>query len=195
MAGPNADNVLTGVPDQKVTGAILSGDRIETVPEDPFVSNAFTGLEGSGYVSEDGLELAISRSFASIKDWSGAIVKKMLEEFDGTLKWAHLETNEQSLKNTFGEDNVEVTAPTNASGTRIKVSINASQMPHKGWVFKMKDGNARVVIVVPDGQVGETDEVAFVANDAIKWGVTLNTFPDANGNSIYIFTDDGVFSA
>jgi hypothetical protein len=59
----------------------------------------------------------------------------------------------------------------------------------------MKDGNARIVVLVPNGQVTEVGEVTFAANAAVGWQVTLSTYPDDSGNCIYIMTDDGVVSA
>ena len=59
----------------------------------------------------------------------------------------------------------------------------------------MKDGDARIVIAVPDGQITEVGEVTFASNAAVGWNVTLSCYPDANGNSIYIMTDDGVVTA
>jgi len=59
----------------------------------------------------------------------------------------------------------------------------------------MKDGAARVRIVVPDGQVTNVDEIDFVANDAVKLPLTLTTYPDDSGNNIYIYVDDGLVAA
>src|SRR5690606_42115071 len=47
-------------------------------------------------------------------------------------------------------------------GKQIEVQIGAHEMPRKSWVFKIKDGLNRVLIVVPDGQVTETGEISFV---------------------------------
>lgn len=189
-----AKNVLVGGPDQATTGAILSGDDTAVLPTAPGAAPG-VGWEDSGYISEDGLTLTPERSMAGIKDWSGATVKETLEEFNGTLAWAHLETNEAALKNYFGEDNVTVTAATPTSGRIIKATMGATEMPRKPWQFRVKDGKAKVLIVVPDGQVSEQGEVSFVKSGAITWPVTLKTFPDASGNNIYVYTDDGVFSA
>lgn len=192
-----AGNVFSGGPDQLVTGAILSAPMATATPADTaiYLDAAPSGFTDSGYVSEDGLSLSLSKSFATVKEWGGSIVKRILEEFDGTMKWAHLEVNEQSLKNTFGDANVTVTAATPSAGTRIKVAIGADTMPHKKWLFRMKDGAAKVRVFVPDGQVTETEDIEFVSNDAIKLGVTLGCSPDSTGKSIYIYTDDGVTSA
>lgn len=192
-----ASNVLSGAPDQLVTGAILSAPLTAATPTDAAIYDtaAPTGFTDSGYVSEEGLTMSLSKSFTNIKEWGGSIVKRILEEFDGTLKWQHLEVNEDSLKNTFGDDNVTVTPATETDGTRIKVAIGADPMPRKKWLFRMKDGNAKIRLYVPDGQVTETDDVAFVSTDAIKLGVTLGTAPDSTGKAIYIYTDDGVVAA
>ena len=190
----DAKNVLVGGPDQATTGAILSGDDTSTLPTKPGEAPG-AGWGDSGYISEDGLTLTPERSMAGIKDWSGATVKETLEEFNGTLAWAHLETNEAALKNYFGDDNVEVTPATPTTGRIIKASMGATEMPRKPWQFRVKDGKAKVLIVVPDGQVSEQGEVSFVKSGAITWPVTLKTFPDADGKNIYVYTDDGVFSA
>ena len=55
----------------------------------------------------------------------------------------------------------------------------------------MKDGDARMVIVVPKGQVTENGETSFVSNGAVSWPVTLSCYPDESGKSIYVYTDDG----
>lgn len=194
--GTSAQNVLSGAPDQLTTGAILSAALPPTVakPADLFAAT-LTSFDDSGYVSEDGVAMSISKSFATVKDWSGAVVKRILEEFDGTIKYSHLEVSEYALQDTFGEDAVTITAATPTTGTRIQVAIGAADMPHKQRVFRMKDGAKRVLIYLPDSQVTELEEITFVKTDAIKLGVTVACYPDSAGKSIYILTDDGVFSA
>lgn len=186
-------NILVGAPDQATTGAILSAPLGTALPTDALdtLDGAF---EDSGYISEDGLTLTPDRSIESIKDWSGAIVRSILSEFNGSLAWSHLETNVESLKNWFGDDNVTVADPTVSSGTQITAILNASEMPRKSWVFKIKDGDKRVLIVVPDGQVTESGEVEFTTSAALTWPVTLTSYPDSSGNNVYVYTDDGVFS-
>jgi hypothetical protein len=185
-----ASNVLTGAPDQLTTGPILSAPRGTALPTavDDELDPAF---EDSGYVSEDGLTLTPERSTEQVRDWSGSVVRELLTEFAAKLAWAHLETNEQSLKNYLGDDNVTVVDATSTEGKRITALLRAAEMPRKPWVFKIKDGESRVLIVVPDGQVSETGEVAFVKSGAITWPVTLATYPDATGVNVYIYLDDG----
>lgn len=186
----NAANVLSGAPDQLTTGPILSAPVGVSLPTG-VTDTIAPEFQDSGYISEDGLTLTPERSSESIRDWSGSVVKQILTEFASTLAWAHLETTEASLKNYFGDDNVTVTAATATEGKRITARLAATEMPRKSWLFKVKDGKARVLIVVPDGQVTETGEVAFVKTGAITWPVTMSTFPDREGVNVYVYLDDG----
>ncbi|AYN57489.1 major tail protein [Arthrobacter phage Kepler] len=187
-------NVLTGAPDQLTTGPILSAPLGTTLPTDALevVDPAF---DDSGYISADGMNLTPERSTETIRDWSGAIVRNILSEFGASIAWAHLETNEASLKNYFGDDNVTVTAATPTSGKQLAAQLKAAELPRKSWVFKIKDGDNRVLVVVPDGQITDTGEVSFTRTGAITWPCTLTTYPDSSGVHVYVYTDDGVFTA
>lgn len=191
----DAARVLVGTADQtNATGAIFSAPLGTTVP-----TNATATLDAafvdSGYVSEDGLSFTPEISTTDINEWNGSLVRRIKETFNGTLSWAHLETNEQSLKNAFGEDAVTATAATQSHGNQLSVAIAGDLPAAKAWVFKLKDGDNRMLIVVPNGQVTGVEEVSFTSSDAITWGVTLSAYPDSAGNSIYIYTDDGQTTA
>lgn len=196
---PNTKDVRIGAPEQKTTGAIKHAPLGTTLPSLSDISisgvtldSAFTGDE---YVSEDGLTLTPSMSTTDIKDWSGAIVRKVLESFDGTLSWTMISTNEGALGVAFGADHITTNAAAQTHGKQMKVELGAHLPEAQSWVFLMKDGDARILILVPNGQVTEVSEVTFAANAAVGWGVTLSTYPDSDGQSIYILTDDGVVSA
>lgn len=190
----DATNVLVGTADQTTTGAILSAPLGTTLPTSATdtIATAFTD---SGYVSEDGLTLSPEISTTDINEWNGALVRRLKESFNGTLSWAHLETNEQSLKNTFGDASVTVTEATQTHGRQLAVAISGELPAAKAWIFKLKDGAHRMLIVVPNGQVTTIEDVDFTASDAIMWGVQLACYPDASGNSLYIYTDDGQVTA
>lgn len=192
--GVASKNVFVGAPDQATTGAILTGPETDTIPAtiDDFV---FTGLKDSGYVNEDGVTITPSESTESIRDWSLKVIRKVLTEFDGTVAWTHLELSAEAARNYFGEDNVSVTAATALKGTLTRMALAGEQRPVKAWYFKIKDGPRRAVVLVPHGQVTERGEIPLVASGAITLPVTLSTYPDSAGKSIYIYTDDGVVSA
>lgn len=192
MAGIDSNNVFTGGPNQtKVVGAVLRAPLGTPLPEaiEDVLDAAFTS---SGYVTEDGLELTPDLSTTDIKDWSGAVVRRLIETFTNTLKWAHLETNEETLSTYLGAANVEVVAAATAEhGLQLKGRLNKDELEHTSLVFRIKDGPRRMLIVVPDGQVSKRDSLKFVATDATKWGVELTTFEDENGDHVLIYTDNG----
>lgn len=190
----SSSNVFIGTPDQMTTGAILTGDPTDIIPAqiDDFV---FTGLQESGYASEDGLTLTPEESTESIRDWSLKTIRKVLTEFDAMIAWTHIELNPASAENYFGPDNVDVSAPTATAGTQIRMALAGEERPVRAWYFKIKDGARRIVILVPHGQVIERGEIPLNASGAVTLPVTLTTYPDAAGKNVYIYTDDGVVSA
>lgn len=192
---PNVKDVRVGAPDQKTTGAVKHAPLGTAIPKladitkaAVTINEAFTGNE---YVSEDGLTLSPSMSTTDIKDWSGSTVRKVLESFDGTLSWTMISTNKDALAITFGSANVTSVTASTTHGNQAQATLGAYLPEEQAWVFLMKDGDARVVIAVPDGQITEVGEVSFASNAAIGWAVTLSCYPDESGNCIYIMTDDG----
>lgn len=197
---PKTTDVRIGAPEQSSTvGAILHAPVGTTMPalsditsSGVTIDQAFTGNE---YVSQDGLTLTPSMSTTDIKDWSGTVVRKVLESFDGTLSWNMISTNAGSLGVAFGTDHVTASAATTTHGTQTKVNIGAHLPDPQAWLFLIKDGDARIIIEVPNGQVTEVSETKFAANEAVGWNVTLTCYPDGDGECIYILTDDGVTTA
>lgn len=192
---PETREVRVGLPEQGTTGAILSAPLGTAIPDLTDITkdgvsynSAFTGNE---YVSEDGLTLTPTMNTTDIKDWSGATVRKLISSFDGTLGWTMISTNESQMKLTFGDKYVTSKAATTTHGNQVKAALGAHLPDPKTWLFLMKDGDARMVIAVPNGQITELSEVTFNSTNAVGWGVTLSTYPDENGHNAYILTDDG----
>ena len=196
---PKNTDVRVGAPDQKTTGAIKHAPLGTAIPTLASITKAAVTLNqafvGDEYVSEDGLTLSPSRSTTDIKDWSGSTVRKVLESFDGTLQWTMISTNKDALAIAFGASNVTSVTASTAHGAQAQAALGAYLPEEQAWVFLMKDGDARVVIAVPDGQITEVGDVTFASNTAVGWQVTLSCYPDSNGNSIYIMTDDGQVTA
>lgn len=192
---PKTKDVRIGAPEQKTTGAIKNAPVGTTLPSLSDIGVGGVTLDsafkGDEYISEEGLTLTPSVSTTDIKDWSGAVVRKVLETFDGTLSWTMISTNAASLGVAFGAKHVETNEATATHGNQVKASLGAHLPEERSFVFLMKDGDARIVIVVPKGQVTEVGEVNFASNAAVGWNVTLSCYPDDGGESIYILTDDG----
>lgn len=183
-------SIFAGGPDQLVTGAILSAVTGTALPADETVAlNA--SFKDSGYISDAGLKIGSNQNSTEINDWSGNVVRTIMAGYGNQLSWEHLEWNEQSLKNFLGDGNVTV-VNTAGAPTKITAKFNGDEMPVKEWVFNIKDGIRKIRVVVPNGQVSERGEISFLKTDAVKLPITLKTFPDASGNHIYVYSNDGV---
>ena len=194
MAGIDASKVLVGAPEQNgVSGAILNAPLGTTLPD-----NARDALDvafqSAGYVSSDGVTLTPELSTTDIQDWDGNTVRTILESFTGTVGFTLIQYDGDGAKLVFGDDAVDVTAATVDHGEQITVALGAQLPDAKAWVFKMKDGKNLIRIVLPNAQVTSWNEMQFSKTAAIPMGTTIKAYPDDTGKSIYIMTDDGVFS-
>lgn len=187
-------NVLAGVP--LATGGISMGPLGSVLPTDATTA-LDAGLIAAGYVGEDGLTESADRSTEKIKAWGGDVVKVVQTDFSTTYTFTFLESlNTEVLKAVYGDDNVTVTAATTTKGTLRTVKVNAETLPHKAFVFDMKDGDARIRIVVPDGQVTEVGEITYNDGSVIGYEVTIEAFRDASLNANAVkYLDDGKFAA
>ena len=191
----DATKVLVGAPDQSATvGAVNYAPTTTTLPTD--ASSALgQGFTKCGYVSEDGLVISTDYGTKEIKDWSKSTVRTLLDEFTGEVTFSFIQTDYESLCAIFGSENVVKTEATSSHGTQITVKIGAHIAGAKAYVFNMKDGNAKVRVVLPNATPTLNGDLTFNAGDAINWSVKLTCGADVNGESIYIYTDDGVASA
>lgn len=181
--------VWVGAPDQTTTGAILSNVKITEAPSS--IDDALSGFKDSGYISDEGLQISTNKKFEEIRDWSLSVIRKILSEYSNELKWTTISQNEQSWKNFAGDANVQAVKASTGHGNQLNIKLNANEPLRKSWAFKIKDGERRILIFVPDGQAQGDDSLEFKANSPVGLPVLLTTFPDSAGNHIYIYLDDG----
>jgi len=187
----SAANVVAGVP--LATGGILIGDL--TAAEPSTAVSALTGFTAAGYIGEDGVTETNERSTDRIRAWGGDTVKVVQTEHNVSYQFTFLETlNADVLKAVYGEDNVTTTAATISTGTLHEVAINSATLPHQSYVFEVKDGDAKIRIYVPDGQITEVGDVTYSDSEVIGYQVTVEAFADELGNKAYKFLDNGIFA-
>lgn len=195
MGGVNAAQVLVGAPDQSgVSGAVLRAPIGTALPTDARSAIAAPFTSG-GYVSPDGVTVTPTFNTTGLTDWSGAVIRQLLESFEGIVEFSFIQLGPDEAKQIFGDDNVVTKAKTATAGTQMQIKIGANLPPAGVWVFKMKDGLNLIRIVLPNAQPTKVAALSFTATSAIPLGTTLSCYPDAAGYSIYIHTDDGVFTA
>lgn len=188
----NAKHVYAPTPDQSTTtGAVAVAPLGTTMPTDAKTALPSAWNSG-GYVSEDGMSVSVTRSVTPIRDWSKNAVRNLLTEYTGTISLAFLQVDEFAAQRMFGASNVTKTAATTTSGEQISIAIGAELPPCEAWCFSMKDGNARVRVVVPNGQMTEVNQIDFKPDAGNIIGGTLATYDDGTGHSIYFIYDDGV---
>lgn len=197
--GIDKSKVLLGTADQTTTGAVLVAPLGTTLPTLSDLTKASVTLDQAfvpaGYVSEDGLSLGLDVSVEQIREWNRGIVKTALESFDGTIEFTFIQTDEQTMNIIVGEDYVTTSAATSSDGKKVMAKFGSHLPDPCSWVIKLKDGDARAMIVIPSGQVTSFDTVEMTATDVIGWHITVTAMDDGNGDSIYFLTDDGVVSA
>ena len=172
------------------TGSVAVAPEGTTMPTSATATLPSTWDDG-GYVSEDGISITVTRSTTPIKDWSKANVRNLLTDFGGTIALAFLQVDQFAAERVFGEDNVTVTPATTTAGEQIKVSIGAELPPIEAWCFSMKDGDARIRVCVPRGQITDVNQIDFKPDAGHVIGGTLAAYDDGTGNSIYVIYDDG----
>lgn len=190
MANPTASKVVAGKP--SVIGGAFFAPTATVGPTDgtTALNAAFIGL---GYISDDGLTETVERSNDKKKAWGGDVVKIVQTDFGAQIKLTLIETlNADVLKAVYGDANISTTAATATKGTEHKVKVNAALLPQKSWTFEVRDDPAKVRIYVPKGQVTEIGEVQYTESELTGYEITIDCFPDANGDSFLKYVNDGI---
>lgn len=184
-------NILQGKP--LTTGGVSVGTSGASLPTT--AAAALTGFTALGYVSDAGLAESQARTTDKIKAWGGDVVKVVQSEFSVSYTFTLYETlNADVLKAVHGDSNVTTTSATSTAGTLQSVKVNGDTMPKLPWVFDMRDGDAKIRVVVPLGQVTAVGDITYSDTGLIGYPVTLEAFADASGNQAYKYIDDGVFA-
>lgn len=179
MGAPNAQNVSVGKP--SAAGGIYAGGTTLTAPTDARTVLP-SGIEGLGYVSEDGLVNAIETDTETIIAWGGDSVLTVRTSRQETFAFTFIETNALVLAEVYGPSNVTVDSETGD----IAVLHNAKELPARLYVFEiLMTGDKVKRIVVPNAKVNEVGEVAYVDGEPVGYEVTLGTTPDSEGNTAY----------
>lgn len=187
----NVKQVYAPAPNQTATTGAVAVAPVGTVLPQDARSVLPDTWDDSGYISEDGLSVTVTRSTTPIRDWSKNAVRNLLTEFSGAIALSFLQVDEFAAKRMFGASNVTVTAATALTGEIDKIAIGAELPPIEAWCFSMKDGNARIRVLVPCGQMTDVNQIDFKPDAGNIIGGTLAAYDDGTGHSIYFIYDDG----
>ena len=166
----------------KVGGAISLAPLNSTLPTtaDGTLDGAFQSL---GYVSDSGLSRSFDLDTSVIKAWGGDVVLVLDNGKTETFQFSMLDaTSIAALKLVHGDSNVTGTAL--ATGIAV-VSNNAEKAGHAFVVDMIENENTLHRIVIPNGVVTELEDISYVDNDALAYGVTITAIADGSGNTCY----------
>lgn len=182
-------NVVAGKP--LATGGILSGPLGSPLPTDASTV-VDVSILGVGYISDDGVSESMARETDKIKAWGGDVVKIVQSEHSVTYQYTMIESARAEVnREVYGEPNVTATVATSTHGNLLAVKVTAEQLPHRVRVIEIKDGDARIRIVLPDSQITEVGDITYQDASIIAYPVTVEAFPDATGVKAYKYSDDG----
>lgn len=186
----NVKNVVAGKP--LAAGGVYRAPLGTALPTDETTA-LDAAFVSAGYIGEDGLTETQDRSTTKVRAWGGDTVKVLQTEFSLTYQFTFIESVKGSvLEAVYGADNVTTTAATSGSGAKHAVVVTADQLPHESYVFEVKDGDARIRIVIPDGQITEVGEIVYSDGDVIGYQVTVEAFRDTTiGGQAIKYINDG----
>lgn len=175
-----AANVIVGKP--LATGGVLTGALSATLPT--AATGTTAGFTAVGYISDDGVTQTIDTDTTDIVAWGGDTVRVVQTSHKVEYKFTLIETSSTSLSVYYGTDNV-----TGSAGV-LTVKIKGGDLDHGKWVLEVKDGDQRVRVCIPDGQVTDRGDVVFKDDEAVGYEITLSCYPDSSGVKAYLYTDD-----
>lgn len=192
MAGLDANKVYLPTPDQSSTTGAISVAPVDTpLPKTAREKLDASTWESGGYVGDAGIAISTNKGTTVIKDWSQGTVRKALSDFDGTISVPFLQVDEFAAKRVVGKNNT-VFAKANAEhGNMLTIDLGPDMPDIESWVFSMKDGDSRIRVLVPLGQVTNIDAINFVPNAANSWPGTLACYAGPEGWAIRVIYEDG----
>jgi hypothetical protein len=183
-------NVVAGKP--LSTGGILIAPTGTALPTTVAVAPN-VAFVSAGYIGEDGVTENNGRSIEKVRAWGGDTVKVTQTEHTLTYQFTFIESlNADVLKTIYGTTNVTTTAATGSTGTLQAIKLTSDVLAHKSYIFEIRDGVAKIRIVIPDGQITEIGETTYSDAAAVAYQVTVECFPDATSGKAYKYTDNGI---
>lgn len=128
-----------------------------------------------GYVSEDGVTEANSRTTEKVRAWQrAAVVRTLVTEGETTFAMTLLQTNASTLAEYYGLSAADIDDVTGSF-----VSSPTTDAPHRSYVIDVIDGDELIRKYIPDGQVTEVGDQVFQNGAPIGYEVTITAYDNA----------------
>lgn len=180
MATKNkVENVTFGKP--KVSGAIYTapiGTKLPTSASEE-LDAAFLNL---GYVSEDGVKNSVEIDSEGVKAWGGDNVATAFNGKTDQFSYTLIEAlRPEVLEEVYGSENVSGTLET---GIEVK-SNPLEPEEHAIVIDQIFRGGVLSRHVIPRAKLTAIDEITYADSDLVGYGLTMDAFPDEEGNTHY----------
>lgn len=167
-------------------GAVQSAVLGTPVPVDASTAlgTAFVKL---GLIGDGGVTETTERGSEQVRSWSGSIARVIQTDFGYRISFVFMLTSLAVLREIHGPSNVTVTAADTTAGTPagIAVKINKAELPEKVYVVEVKDGDNKIRLCIPRGQITSVGDVTYVKSDIIRYEVEIEAYEDEDENNAY----------
>lgn len=193
MTGIDVAQVVA--PSPNILGGIWRAPLGTTLPTD--TTTALTSPYVSlGYVGDDGLTRNEARPNTKTFAWGGQLVASLQQSYSVTFTFKLLQPLDADvLKAVHSDGNVTVTAATSTVGTLTSTQLNPTLNKNATWAFESFYQLNTLRQTAPIARITQIGPYKWTHKEIAVYDVTLECFPDANGNFLYEITDDGVFSS
>lgn len=168
------------------TGAVNSAVAGTAIPTDASTALAAAYIK-LGLIGDGGVTETTERGTEQVRSWSGSIARVIQTDFGYRISFVFLITSLDVLREIHGPGNVTYTPADTTAGTKAKISIkiNKNELPERVYVVEVKDGDNKIRIAIPRGQITEVGDVNYVKTDVIRYEVTIEAYEDASENNAY----------
>lgn len=190
----NVNNAYVGTP--PIDGGVYFNAPIGTKLPTSATETLDADFKDHGAIGEDGITVTPNRTSTTEKMFGGGDFIDIQTEYGEEVKLTFLEDdNDEVIKTTFGDANLEVTEATDSAGKKRTIYHTEQPLPIKSHVVKTVYGDKAKTYVVPRGRVTTVEKTPDVHSASTKTTVTIKTFkspdPDTKGAYVIEYRDDG----
>lgn len=145
-----------------------------------------TGWVDLGWVSQDGLELAVDEDTNEIFGFGSLQkIRTLITSSNQSVSVSFLESNQRVLE-VYHRLPLNSLTAADVEGA-FDFATGAATTARYAFCFDMVDGANHIRAVMETVEVTEREGLAIQAGEGIQYGVTLSPVPGADGNSVTWF--------
>lgn len=150
-----------------------------------------TTWQNFGYVSEEGIVISENAESTELVSWGGVPVKTTKTKYSEKIAFTPIEVNEVVLKQTYGDDNVTVTAGSGTTPTKIVASHTSDDLPAVAiCVDVVHSDTVKGRYYASNAQLVERGDLTLAGTDAAGRELGFQCNPGTDGKTTMIEFED-----